>query len=177
MGVTFTEIDNTDKILKELQIIQRSEIQGGFFGDKDAELPKVAFINEFGAEIHSKKAMRWLFAQMREAGIEIKSSGAGTGKDYILIPERAFMRKTFDDDNAIREVFEFGIENYNKHQDINMMLRAMGLKLVAKIQESISSNIQPANHPFTTYQKGGIDKTLIGKAPGRMRQGVAYKIA
>ena len=175
MGVTFTEIDNTDKILKELRLLQVSEIQGGFFGDEDAELPKIAEINEYGAEIHSPKALKWLFAQMRAAGIEIKPSGKSKG--YIVIPERAFMRKTFDDDKAMREVFDFGIENYNKHEDIHMMLKAMGLKLVAKIQDSISSNIQPGNHPFTTYQKGGIDKTLIGKAPGRMRQGVTYKIA
>jgi hypothetical protein len=143
MGVTFTETDNTDKILKELKLLQVSEIQGGVFGDKDANLPVYASANEFGTQ---------------------------DGR----IPERAFLRKTFDDDNAIREVFDFGAQIYDKTGDIKGMLKAMGLKLVAEIQKSIDSNIPPPNAPSTIKAKGGKNKTLIDT--GRMRQGITFKI-
>jgi len=144
MGVTFTETDNTDKILNELRLLQVSEIQGGVFGEKDANLPVYASANEFGTQ---------------------------DGR----IPERAFLRKTFDDDNAIRQVFDFGSQIYDKTGDIKSMLKAMGAKLVSEIQKSIDSNIPPPNAPSTIKAKGGKDKTLIDT--GRMRQGVTYKIA
>ena len=144
MGVTFTETDDTERILTGLKILGVSEIQGGVFGEKDANLPVYASANEFGTQ---------------------------DGR----IPERAFLRKTFDDDAAIKAVFDFGAQIYDKTGLIKDMLKAMGAKLVSEIQKSIDSNIPPPNAPSTIKAKGGKDHTLIDT--GRMRQGVTYKIA
>ena len=174
MGIEFYEIDHTDKLLSELKKLSVTEIHTGFFGDEDAQLPMIAQVNEYGAKMQmTDKQRKFIFAMLNEYEIETsKNSKTGTG--YINIPERAFMRKTFDNDEAMREVFDFGIENYNKYEDIHKMLKAMGEKLKAKVQESIRSNIPPANSPLTVAMKGGKNKTLIDT--GRLGQGVVSKV-
>jgi len=166
MGITIKDIDNTEKILKELKKFDRREIRAGFFGDKDAELPMIAAVQEYGAKIPVSDEMRKFFAAN---GYPLRAE-----TQFFIIPERAFLRKTVDDDGAMTEVFEFGIENYNKTGSLESMVNAMGSKFVAKIQDSIASNIQPPNHPLTTELKGGKEKTLIDT--GRLRQGVTYEV-
>lgn len=161
-----TDIDHTDEILKALKNTTSKEIRAGFFGDKDAELPMIASVQEFGAKIPVSDAMRKFFAAN---GYPLKAD-----TQFFIIPERAFLRKTIDNDAAMNEVFNFAVEMYNKTENFESMLKAMGSKFVAKIQDSIASNIQPPNHPLTTELKGGEEKTLIDT--GRMSQGVTYQV-
>jgi len=82
----------------------------------------------------------------------------GTGK----IPERSFMRSTFDEkvsdinrdiDNKYRQVQAGKMNIYSA-------LNLVGLRHGRDIQKKIGSNISPANSPMTIAKKGS-GKTLI----------------
>jgi hypothetical protein len=57
--------------------------------------------------------------------------------------------------------------------DMQTELNKLGLLAVGDIQDSINSNIPPANAPSTVKQKGS-SKTLIDT--GAMRQGVTHEL-
>ena len=63
---------------------------------------------------------------------------------------------------------------FEKTDDIKKAINAMGSTMVAKIQESYLSNIQPSNHPLTIALKDGKDKTLVNT--GRLQQAVSYEV-
>lgn len=158
--------DNTKKLLSELKGLNKT-IRVGYLGDD--EMVKIGTINEFGAEIHSEKAKKYLFAKMKEAGIPVMSKGGGP----IKIPERSHIRSTFDSTRSVNKVFNDAQKSFSNERNIGKVVNVIGLSMAGEIQEKIASNIPPKNHPFTIHQKGS-NKTLIDS--GRMRQAVTYEV-
>jgi hypothetical protein len=176
MGVFIKDEDHTDEFIKQLQQIDNAEIKIGLFADEDkkskngASLILVGVTNEFGATIKSDKARKWLFAQMKELGIKPEKRGGA----FITIPERAWLRKAFDDSKNIDHAMSMGIEDYNRHSDFVKMLYAIGLGMQSGVVASITSNLPPPNHPFTVVMKDNKNQTLVDT--GRLSQGVTFKV-
>lgn len=89
------------------------------------------------------------------------------------IPERSFMRSTFDEKQS--DINSFIARQYDLvkqgRQTVYRALSLIGLRHESQIKTKISSNIQPANDPKTVARKGS-SRTLIDT--GAMRAAVRY---
>ena len=170
------DINNMDVIMQGLRQIERSSIVVGVSEKGGKDIQVIASANEFGAEIHSKKAMKRLFAMMREAGI--KPTSSGTSKGFIKIPERSFIRATADDPevrNKLVETFTFALAQFleGKNTAREVWTRT-GQMMKRAIQARIFTNIPPKNHPFTIKQKGH-SETLKGKT-NNLAKSIDYEV-
>jgi hypothetical protein len=162
--MSIKDINKIPKFRKKLKELQKRKIQIGILGDQ--QLALVGGVNEFGAKIPISDVMRKVFAAN---GFPIKKET----KNFI-IPERSWLRSSFDDKKNIKEVVKNAERFFIVDEPLKKVLDTIGLFMVAAVQKKIRSNIQPGNHPFTTQQKGGKNKTLVNT--GRLIQGVTHKI-
>ena len=90
-------------------------------------------------------------------------------------PARSFMRSTFDEKvGELRQDMDARYGQMLAGQiDIRRALGLVGLRHQSEIQTKISSNIQPANHPYTIARKGS-NRTLIDT--GAMRNSIRYVV-
>lgn len=107
-------------------------------------------------------------------GLDIAEYGAynefGTGK----IPERSFMRSTFDENQGnYANIFARGIEQLGVNSTLGRVLSFAGMNVQNDIQEKIRSGIAPANSPRTVKIKKS-NKTLIDT--GALVQSITYEI-
>lgn len=135
-----------------------------------------------------KKALLSLKKKEIKVGIlEGAGKNAKTGTlivDYAIaneygtsrIPERSFMRSTYDEkesewNKALDKIVSSVVEgNVN---DIEQKINFVGVQMVNDIKEKIDSNIPPALSEATIKRKGS-SKTLIDT--GIMRASITYKI-
>lgn len=167
-----TDKDNTQEFLDSLKKVAEKEIHVGILGKADAKIQLIAAANEFGAVIKSDKARKWLFAHMADAGIKVQKKGNSDG--FIHIPERAAIRKAFDNGDNVGDAFRMGQMAFDKTGDIETAVNAIGSAMVGKIQESYIDGQWEKNHPLTTAMKDGKDKPLINS--GKLQQAVSYEI-
>lgn len=153
------------ELKQQIKSLTGKKIQVGVFGDKEADLAMIAGVNEFGADIKVTDKMR---AYLHYIGIHLKKTTT-----VIKIPERAFLRITMDKKETIAKAEKFAERIFDRNQDPNQILDAMGASLVSSIQETIESNLQPGNSDITVQRKGSA-KTL--QDTGRLKQGITYKI-
>lgn len=159
-------------ILEQIEYIKGKEIQVGVFGDEGSELLLKAGVNEFGAEIDVTPKMR---AYLHGQGLHLKPD-----TDQITIPERSFIRSTFDDnideiENEIEKAYRRVLAgDYTGKQ----MLDHIGNKFVALVKKRITNIENPPNHPFTIKQKttsaGVGDSPLIDS--GQLRREINYRV-
>lgn len=170
------DINNMDSIIQGLREIERSSIVVGVSEKGGKDIQVIASANEFGAEIHSKKAMKRLFAMMREAGIPPARSYPK--KDFIKIPERSFIRATADDPAVqakLIETFRLALDQFlSGTNTAREVWTRTGQMMKRAIQSRIFTNIPPKNHPFTIKQKGS-SETLKGKS-GNLAKSIDYEI-
>lgn len=153
------------ELRQQLKALDGKKIQVGVFGDAEADLAIIAGANEFGANIPVMEKMR---GYLHFIGIHLKKT-----TKVIKIPERAFLRITMDKKDTISKAVKFAERIFDRNQDPNQILDAMGASLVSSVQDTIESNLQPPNSEITIQRKGSA-KTLQDK--GRLKQGIAYKI-
>ena len=147
---------------KRLKKMDGKSVQVGFLGQDFINM--IANVHEFGATIKPKKGK--YLAIPTKTGIILK--------EEVKIPERSFVRTSFDNKQNIKKIVDEAKNVYDLKIEPNKILDRIGLKMTAEIQKKIKSNISPANAPITTEMKGGKTKTLIDT--GRMVQGVTHKI-
>jgi len=153
------------QLKKRLRQFDASAVLGGIFGD--AQLAMIAGVNEFGVTIDVTDKMR---AFLAANGLYLKKTTT-----TITIPERSFLRSTFDNKGVINRILKkTGDFIYQIDVDEKKVLDIIGVNLVAAIRRKIKSNIGPENHPFTIKQKGGKNKTLINES--HLLQGITFKI-
>lgn len=154
------------KVARNIKNFCRKTVEVGVFGSDNSELPMVFHVNEFGSQIKVTKKMRGYLGAL---GLHLKKD-----TKEIKIPERSTIRVAFNNKKNIDTVFKIVGTVYDSSGDITTALDAMGIKMAAFIKNNISSNVQPANHPFTTEMKGGKNKTLINT--GRLLNAVRHEI-
>lgn len=147
---------------KRLKKMDGKSVQIGFFGQDHVNM--IANVHEFGAIIKPVRAKA--LAIPTKTGVILKKE--------VTIPERSFLRTSFDDKKVIRKIIDEAKNVYDEKINPTKILDRIGLLMTAEIQKKIKSNIQPANAPITTEMKGGKTKTLIDT--GRMHQSVTHKV-
>ena len=90
------------------------------------------------------------------------------------IPERSFLRTSFDDKKTVNRIVKEAQKAFDIRENPKMIMDRIGLLMTAAIQKKIRSNIPPPNAPSTRKRKRGKDKTLIDT--GRMLRAVTHEI-
>ena len=118
---------------------------------------------DVGPAIESENSKIAVYAAANEFGANIEN---GFGKGIpIRIPERSFMRSTFDNKAVIDKVINrfktfFGRMIDGGTNPVDVLGGASDV-LVAEIKAKITSNIQPPNAPSTIKRKGSGKGTLF----------------
>ena len=108
-------------------------------------------------------------------GLSVAEYAAYNEFGTIDIPERSFMRSTFDESH--QKINADMAKYYQQVKDgkigVHRALSLIGMKHAQDIQNKIGSNIQPANSEATIARKKS-SKTLIDT--GIMRQSIRYLV-
>lgn len=98
------------------------------------------------------------------------------GVPELGIPERSFMRSTFDDKvDDYSHLFEIGIQKIlDGKMSMEELVALVGERCVADIKNHISEGIPPPNAPGTIRRKGS-STPLIDS--GQMKNAVTVKVA
>lgn len=187
--------DNMDKLMRVLDDLERYSLDIGIFASDDSFYAMIANVHEFGMTIRPKG--KWLTIPTKEANGRKPSDIPGLfrprGKNvlavqdgddlkvmFILaksvnIPERSFIRSTFDEKNGdwvrflerqLDLVFDFKIT-------VREMFERLGAKIVSDIQEKIQTIDTPPNSPITIENKGSSNPLID---TGGLRQRVTYRV-
>ncbi|EMO30119.1 hypothetical protein LEP1GSC170_1461 [Leptospira interrogans serovar Bataviae str. HAI135] len=164
--------NNIPFLLSTLKELEAYSAVVGVAAEPDSELAIYAGAQEFGAVIKSKKAIAKLYHMLAEEGLLDKDKFPlyiwMKAKKEITIPERAFLRKTFEDQKTIdqaEKLFVFAMSRALSGQGkMIQALEAAADSLVASVKATIISGMGPGNHPLTVARKGH-SQTLMGKEP------------
>lgn len=148
--VRISGINRIPQIIQSLRELGRYEIEVGIFGNDDSEYVMIARVHEFGITIRK-------------------------GEGSIVIPERSFLRSTFDEkqDEWVKFVKKQMEHLLNLRINARTLCERLGAKMVADIQEKITNLDTPPNAPATIAQKGS-SNPLIDSGGLRMR--ITYKV-
>lgn len=197
--VQIKEQNAIPKIIAEMNKLSKMSINVGVFGEDDSFMVMLATVHEFGAVIRPKKQYLTIPLKKKYRGknprdfdlffLRTKEGNAflvrNKGKDelefaYMLtkevnIPERSFLRSTFDEKND--EWYQYSLKLLREVIAGKTTAHEFGEKLGAKIQRDIQRKMRdmssPPNAPSTVAMKGA-NNPLIDS--GRLRQSVTYKV-
>ncbi|KOY81571.1 hypothetical protein I6G82_08365 [Lysinibacillus macroides] len=138
------------QLINELKKLKKYEIHVGIFGSDDAEYAMIASVHEFGITIQKEKGS-------------------------IVIPERSFLRSTFDEKQ--NEWFKFVEKQMahvlNRRIGAKTLCERLGAKMVADVQEKLTDLDTPPNAPATIAKKGSSNPLIDS---GGLRQRITYKV-
>jgi hypothetical protein len=167
MSVTIRDSNNTDRLIRNLNQLERKKLKIGVFGSDDAELVMIAGVHEYGVEINVTPKMRAWFAAN---GYPLKKE---TTK--ITIPERSFLRSGYDENvNDIVDKIEDLLPQVLQDR-INPQLFAdmIGLEFAGRIQQKLRNLRDPANSSMTVERKGSSNPLIdTGRLVGAIRHEV-----
>ncbi|KFI02014.1 hypothetical protein P8846_11130 [Bacillus spizizenii] len=117
-------------------------------GILDSERQMIAAVHEFGCRIAVTDRMRNYLAAK---GLYLKKE-----TQYINIPERSFIRAGWDENEEeivqkVEDLVNRALENGDSMNDI---METVGLLAKGRLQVYARDLRNPANHPFTTEEKG-----------------------
>lgn len=142
------DINHIPDIIANLKKLDKTSIIAGIIGDGEGEIATYAAANEFG------------------------TNKAGRNRNTV-IPQRSFLRSTFDDINKTNDALKHIDDIFNPDFNLRVASNRVGAVMVGHIQEKIASNIPPRNAKSTRDKKKS-SKTLIDK--GTMRQAIDFEV-
>lgn len=177
-------------LLKELRGLSKKEIKAGIQGGKTkdgtADLVTVAAVQEFGAMIFQHPGEVTVYRKVKKDGSfanngrfakKSKANFSSTHRSMgrlIIIPERSFIRATFDEkSDEIGERAESAVTAIINGADVSKALARTGQYIEGEIKRKIGSGPFTPNSPATIREKKS-SKPLIDT--GHMRQSVRYEI-
>lgn len=166
-NVTIRSTNNTNRVLRSLRQIDRSNIKIGMVGPVDSELVMIASVHEFGTEIQVTDKMRAWFAAN---GYPLKAS---TTK--IVIPERSFLRSGYDENvDEIASKLERLIPDVLQNRvSPSAFMDAIGLEFAGLIQQKLRNLRDPADSSMTTERKGSSNPLIdTGRLVGAIKHEV-----
>lgn len=196
MSVRITDNDNTETVLANLRELEKFRLEVGLFGSDDSFLVMIGSVNEFGANIQAKGQFLTIptrAAAGRSPGDFGKELFRPKGKDIlavnkggelevmfilkksVVIPERSFLRSTFDEKNREWQDFARSMVSdvlYGR-MSVDEFYNRWGAVVVGDVQQKITSIRNPANAPLTIANKGSSNPLID---TGEMRQGITYKV-
>ncbi|KZM54914.1 hypothetical protein A3Q35_13220 [Aeribacillus pallidus] len=193
-----TDDEGLQWLYRELAELDRYSIEIGIFGSDDSFYAMIANVHEFGIQIKAKN--KYLAIPTKEAGdrkpseipglfqpkgknvLAVADKTAENGikvmfilKESVNIPERSFIRSTFDEKNdEWMDFLEKQIEKLCELEiDAKTVFKRLGARIVGDIQEKIRDIRTPKNSPLTIENKG-FDNPLIDT--GGLRMHVTWKL-
>lgn len=184
-----------DKLREVLDDLDRYSLEIGIFGSDGSFYVMIANVHEFGMTIKAKK--EWLTIPTKEAegrsAADIPGLFRPKGKNilavsengelkvmFILkksvnIPERSFIRSSFDDKNKDWiKFFERLLERALESKiTVKTMYERLGAKIQGDIQERMRELQSPPNSPITVENKGSSNPLI---ASGELRRRVTYRV-
>lgn len=150
MGIRISSNNNIPRVIQSLKDLKKYEIEVGVFGSDGAEYVMIAGVQEFGITIRKEKGS-------------------------IVIPERSFLRTTFDDKNNkwfkfLKKQMEHVI---NGRINVQILCERLGAEMVGDIQEKLTEINSPPNAPATIAKKGSSNPLID---TGGLRQRITYKV-
>ncbi|MEO4053378.1 hypothetical protein AAFN87_08050 [Solibacillus sp. CAU 1738] len=138
------------QIRSNVKALSHLAVEVGVFGSDDAFYAMIAGVHEYGITIRKEKGS-------------------------IVIPERSFLRSTFDEKQSVwLEFVRKRIPSLVDGQmDARQLLELLGTKMVSDIQKKIKDLDDPPNAPSTIAQKGS-SSPLIDT--GGLRKRITYKV-
>ena len=151
MGVRIIRRNNNiPRVIQSLKDLKKYDIEVGIFGSSGTEYVMIAGVQEFGITIRKERGS-------------------------IVIPERSFLRSTFDDKN--NEWFKFMRKQMehviNGRINAQMLCERLGAKMVGDIQEKLTDINSPPNAPATIAKKGSSNPLID---TGGLRQRITCKV-
>ncbi len=143
--------NNIPKLTRLLKDLKKYRLEVGVFGDgKDPDYAMIASVHEFGMVINTKKAT-------------------------INIPERSFIRSTFDEkENEWYEFFKRQIKKaIISDSDAESVLGLLGERMVKDIRAKIRDLKDPPNAPSTIAAKKSSNPLI---ATTGLRQRITYRV-
>jgi len=138
------------QLISALRELSEYGIEVGLVGSDDSEYIMIASVHEFGITIRKKKGS-------------------------INIPERSFLRSTFDEKSG--KWFDFVNKQIPKLLNGSMNARTicerLGAKMVGDVQKKLTELSDPANAPSTIAQKGSSNPLID---TGGLRARITYKV-
>lgn len=127
----------------------------------------LAGIHEYGCTIRVTPKMR---AYLHHQGLHLKDSTT-----VIKIPERSFLRSTFDSENdRIMKQTERAIgQVVTGKMSVDDMLDLCGQQFATAIKDRIVEISTPPNHPYTIEQKGSSNPLVD---TGGLVSSIAWKV-
>jgi len=167
------DVDNTKKVLKEIDYLTSHAIAIGVFGKEDSTLVMIATVQEFGCNIVVTENMRRYFMARYLAG-EI-SSPLSKNTAQIRIPERPFIRGSFDKNQ--KNYSSFIEKQIDKILQLGLPAKT-GLELIGEyiagdIKKYMVDLNSPANSPMTVQSKGSSNPLID---TGRLVNSITYEI-
>lgn len=191
-----TDNNNIDRLIKALEELSSYSVEVGIFASDDSFYAMIANVHEFGMTIEPKVAKSLTIptaaAEGRRAAdipglfrpkgtniLAIEENGQLITMFILVksvtIPERSFMRSTFDEKNdvwvqfmksMINQVIDFKIDAYT-------LFDRLGARMAADIQETITTLRSPANSRITEQNKGSSNPLMD---TGGLRARVTWKV-
>ncbi|EOH4067264.1 hypothetical protein ACL698_001529 [Listeria innocua] len=186
-----------NKALRELDQLDRYSLQIGLFGEDDSFIQMIAGVHEFGLTIRPKgkyltiptpeageRRAREIPGLFKPKGKNILAVAEPDGKLTVMfylktevnIPERSFLRSTFDEkSNKWGELFEGWIDNIIQGElTAEQVYNRLGAKIVDDIQMKIVDIQTPAKSGATLAMNPQKNNPLV--VSGRMKNSVTWKV-
>lgn len=196
-----TDTSNMERLLKEFDSLNRYSIEIGVFGSDDSFMAMLANVHEFGITIKPKG--KWLTIPTKEAGdrsareipglfkprgvnaLAVKDTRKRSKNGFIVmfwlvkevnIPERSFIRSTFDEKEDDWMNFFAGqldrlIAGTMTAEDLYNQL---GARIVRDIQNKMRDIKSPPKSPLTLQRNPNKTNPLIDS--GRLIQSITWKV-
>ncbi|EAC4967781.1 hypothetical protein NMB04_002846 [Listeria monocytogenes] len=196
MKVT-TDKSTMNKAIRELDQLDRYSLQIGLFGEDDSFIQMIAGVHEFGLTIRPKgkyltiptqeagdRRARDIPGLFKPRGKNILAVAGPDGKLTVMfylkkevnIPERSFLRSTFDEkSNKWGELFEGWIDDIiHGKLSAEQVYNRLGAKIVDDIQMKIVEIQTPAKSAATLARNPRKNNPLI--VTGKMKNSVTWKV-
>ncbi|AWN07969.1 hypothetical protein NAA97_00490 [Listeria monocytogenes] len=196
MKVT-TDKSTMNKAIRELDQLDRYSLQIGLFGEDDSFIQMIAGVHEFGLTIRPKgkyltiptpeagdRRARDIPGLFKPKGKNILAVAGPDGKLTVMfylktevnIPERSFLRSTFDEkSNKWGELFEGWIDDIiHGKLSAEQVYNRLGAKIVDDIQMKIVEIQTPAKSAATLARNPRKNNPLI--VTGKMKNSVTWKV-
>lgn len=149
-------LEDIRRIRRELLALSKMKIHIGIQGDEDSELLKIASVHEYGCTIKmTDKMRRYLGAMGLFDSDEGYTPSSGHQAGYINIPERSFIRASYDaGKQGIDGVARMAVDRIIKGEwTANQAAENIGLFCVQMTQGFINEgNVKPPKGKFAQSQ-------------------------
>ncbi len=166
--MTVEDSSKVDEILGIIDELTNTYVKVGVLSKEGGEMLMIANVHEFGVNIKVTEKMRAFFAY---------NFGAWIAKDMIKIPERSFIRSSFDKHE--KELNDLGMKMLpkviEKEISVNAFYSLLGQKSVNYIRGFITAVIPPGLSPLTLSIKGANKGTPLIDT-GHLISSISYEI-